>query len=471
MATAELSPGQPRPHGPVIVVLLCLAALLFEATSDVLPDAPIFGVVTWQRVVTTAGFAAALVAGARWRHFRTRLDIPVVVLLLASAVAAYRWGGDAPFRHLFSYVSVYYLATALMRLQPTAWRALVVLAAGAVTVASAVAIGQSSENVPTGFCRSGLLRDASCSEPGVFARATGTFSNPNLLAAFLLLLVPLAVLAVTMFTDHLQRVVAMAAIVLACAALLVTYSRGPWVAGFAAALVLAWQWARTRFSPQQLRLAAMIGAGLLVVGLIGIALVSQAGRSLGVRNEAWSTALRVAADEPLGVGLGRAGDVVNARIEGSVEFFHLHNLWLNWLVEAGVLGFLAITAVTIGSTVTAFGLAVRGHAMGFAASSALIGYFTMNLMDHPSSLGRLATAMWLVLGFVMGAAPARWRGWTERYDLPVAAAADPYGGSGAWPASSAELALSTASSGVRAVPRHVRSFEPARTGGRTRVRR
>lgn len=464
MATVELPPGQPRLYGPVIVLLLCLAALLFEATSDVLPDTPIFGIVTWQRVVTAAGFVAAFVAGARWHHFRTRLDIPIVLLLMASLVAAYRWGGDAPFRHLVSYVAVYYLATALMRLQPAAWRALVVMAAAAVTVAGAVAVGQSSENVPTGFCRSGLLRDASCSEPGVVARATGTFSNPNLLAAFLLLLVPLAVLAVTMFHDRLQRIVAMAAIVLACAALLVTYSRGPWVAGFIAALVLAWQWARTRFSREQLRLAGGIGIGLLVLGLCGIAVMSQAGRSLGVRNEAWSTALRVAADEPLGVGLGRAGDVVNARIEGSVEFFHLHNLWLNWLVEAGVLGFLAVTAVTLGSTVTAIGLARRGHPMGFAAAAALIGYFTMNLMDHPSSLGRIATAMWLVLGMVMGAAPAWWRGWTERYDVPVAADGDPLAGAD-------RSGAPTPLSAVRAVPRHVRSFEPARAGGRTRVRR
>ncbi|MBE1878383.1 O-antigen ligase family protein [Myceligenerans pegani] len=448
MATAELPSWQPRPRAPVIVLSLCVAALLFESTADVLPDTPFLGVITWQRLVIVTGLVAAVAAGARPGHFRTRLDIPIAALLLAGLVATLRWGTDAEFRHLLSFVAVYFLVTALVRLEPTAVRVIGTLAAVAVAVAGAVAIGQFSENVPTGFCRSGLLRDAAC-EPGVLVRATGTFANPNLLAAFLLLLVPLGTLAVTMIADRHLRIYAVATTVLAYAALLVTFSRAAYVAALAGMLVLAWRWARTRLSPGALRIAGWAAAAVLVLALGAIAVMSRAGKSLGVRNEAWAEALRISADHPLGVGIGRAGDVVNARIDGSVEFVHVHNLWLNWLVETGLLGFSAMVVITLGALLTAFGLARRGLPLGFAGLASLAGFLTMNLMDNPANLGRIAVVFWLALGVVMGAATARW------------------GSGAAWVESRAERPATSSDGGQP--PRHRRA-RTARAVARARAR-
>lgn len=402
----RVSAARPKLRGPVAVVLLCVAALVLEAAADVLPDTPYFTVVTWQRLVIVVGLVAVVAAGARPADFRTRLDLPIGALLFAALVAAVRGGGGPEFRHLVSFVAVYYLLVALVRVERPAWRTVAMLASGAVTVAGAVALSQVSQDTPTGFCRSGLLRDAPC-VPDALVRATGTFANPNLLAAFLLLFAPLSVLAVATIADRMYQVCALALTVVGYAALLATFSRAAYVAGFAGVLVLAWQRARPRLSPRHVRIVGWAGAGALAVAVGGIAAVSQAGRSLGVRNEAWGAAVDIAREHPLGIGLGQAGAAVNARIDGSVEFVHVHNLWLNWLVEAGVLGLLAIAAVTVGALITAVELARRNSPIGYAGLAALVGFLTMNLLDHPSNLSRIAVGFWLVLGVVMGSAPAR----------------------------------------------------------------
>lgn len=286
---------------------------------------------------------------------------------------------------------------------------LVMLTSGAAVLASAVAVGQFSHDVPTGFCRSGLLRDAPC-EPGALVRAVGTFANPNLLAALLLLFAPLCVLAVSMVSDRTARMCVIALAVVCYAGIFVTFSRAAYLGALAGLLVLAWWHLRPRLSPARVRLAGWAGAGALAVALAAIAVASQAGRSLGVRGEAWRAALSIALDHPLGVGLGHAGAVVNARIDGSVEFQHVHNLWLNWLVETGPLGLLAITVITGGAVVTAVGLARRGDAVGHAGLAALTGFLIMNLLDHPTNLSRIAVAFWLVLALMTASAPARWRG-------------------------------------------------------------
>jgi hypothetical protein len=73
------------------------------------------------------------------------------------------------------------------------------------------------------------------------------------------------------------------------------------------------------------------------------------------------------------------------------------------------LGLLAITAITVAALITAAGLARQDVAIGFAGLAALIGFLTMTLTDHPSNLTRISVAFWMILGVVMGSAPARWR--------------------------------------------------------------
>ncbi|MEV4313941.1 O-antigen ligase family protein [Actinocrispum sp. NPDC049592] len=410
---------RPKLTAPAIAVLLCVTVLVFDAGAAILPARPFLVVVTWQRLVIVSGLAAVVGAGARFAHFRTRLDIPILVLLAAAIAVTVREGGAPQLRNLVSYIAIYYLVTALTRVAKHSWRTIVMLASGAVTVAGVIAINQVSRGVQTGFCRMGLLRETACA-PGLQVRAIGTFGNPNLLAAFLLLFLPLSVVAVATVTDRLYQICLLGLTLIGYAALLATFSRAACIAGFAGLMVLAWHRFHGRFSPRATVLAGWIGASALAAALAGIAIASQAGRAIGIRGEAWRAAMDIAVQRPFGVGLGNAGAAVNARIPGREQFAHVHNLWLNWLVETGVLGFLAILAITVGALVTATRLATKDIAVGFPGFAALLGFLLMSLVDHPAGLSRISVALWLVLGLVMGSAPGRWRlGKTPRPRYPA----------------------------------------------------
>ncbi|MFD0493421.1 O-antigen ligase family protein [Streptomyces rhizosphaericus] len=155
---------------------------------------------------------------------------------------------------------------------------------------------------------------------------------------------------------------------------------------------------------------------LTTVGLAGLAavtvalwVVSRAGDALGVRGQAWKAAVDLAVDHPLGVGLGRAGDAVSAAVPGGRTFVHAHNMWLNWLAEAGVAGLLGILLVTVIAVASAVRAAREKSVAGVVGLAALTGFFLAATVDHPANLDRIAMLFWLVLGLVMAEVPGGWR--------------------------------------------------------------
>ena len=386
-----------------MLAVLCLAAVLLEAAAEVLPDAPLVSVLTPLRLVLAVGLVALVAGGARLAAFRTRLDLPIVLLVLAATVttAAGGWSG-APLRGLLTVLAGYYLVVGLRRIWPASTAAIGLLALVAVAVPAALALGQATDGTPTGFCRTGLLAEVPCG-PGALVRAVGTFPNPNLLAAFLVLFAPLTMLAGAALADLSARVVMVGVMALGYAALLVTFSRAGYLAAAAGVLALALAHRRVP------RAVALVGAAALAAAGVLIAAVSGAASSLGVRGQVWAAALDIAAEHPLGIGLGRAGPAIDARVPGAEQYQHAHNLWLNWLVEAGLLGLVAVIAVTALGVATAAGAARRGSPVGATGLAGLIGFLLMSVLDHPANASRIAAALWVVLGVVMAEAPARWR--------------------------------------------------------------
>ncbi|MCI2418255.1 O-antigen ligase family protein [Saccharopolyspora sp. K220] len=398
-----------------------MSLVVLESASGFLPGDPLISILTPLRLIILFGLVGLLFDGARGGTFRTRLDIPIAVLVLAAVIATVFGGGTSPpLRGLLTQVAVYYLIVGLRRRQPGSWRAAAVLALASVSMAGAVAFSQATNGTPTGFCRRGLLGDADCA-PGLLIRSIGTFANPNTLAAFLVLLAPIATVAVTLFAERSTRTsVMILAGGMGYGAVLTTFSRAGYIAAAAGILVLVM--ARLlipRLSRSQVHLATGVGvSGLASVGLL-IAIGSRAGNALGVRGQAWEAAIDVALSNPLGVGLQRAGEVIDARAPGDVEFSHVHNLWLNWLVEAGFLGLVGITAITVVGVVTAARLARDSSPTGAACLSALTAFLLMSVLDHPANLERIAMMFWLVLALTMGEAPVRWRGESKAAGSPV----------------------------------------------------
>ncbi|WP_210588890.1 O-antigen ligase [Streptomyces sp. GESEQ-35] len=413
------TPGQASPGAfqkfVQFVPLAVVAVIVVDAATDFFPDDPLVGIVTPLRLLIVVGFVALLLPSpsrARIRDFRSRLDIPIGVLLLAAAAATVHGGHPtAPLRGLVTVLACYYLVVGVRRTQPESWRAIGLLALVGVGAAATSAFSQFTNDTPTGFCRTGLLTDISCDDTGgdVLIRAIGTFANPNLLAAFLVLLLPFVLLAAVSVDERTARTVIVLVGVLGYGAMLTTFSRAGYVAGAAGLLVLAGAyWLAPRLADRaQRRLVGALGALGLAAAAAVIWAVSQAGNSLGVRGQAWDAALSLAKDNPLGVGLGRSGAAISATAPGDRVFVHAHNMWLNWLVETGALGLLAILAVTVVAWLHAARIARAKSVLGTVGLASLTGFFLMTMMDHPANLDRIDILFWVVLAVVMGESPER----------------------------------------------------------------
>jgi hypothetical protein len=379
------------------VALLCLAGVLLDATADVLPDEALVWLVTPLRLVLGVGLVAAVTSLGSPLRCRTALDPAVAALVLAAAVATAAAGQDwSGWRAVVTAVGACYLAVGVWRTGLGSLPAVGLLALVCVAVAAVAAVQQGLAGTATGFCRGAANHLADTCGLGSPARVTGTFPNPNLLAAFLLLLLPLAALGAAALADRASRLLGTAVVVLGCAALLLTASRG----GVLGAVASAGAFVVLR-RPTARRLAG--AAVALAVG--AVALLLAAGGSVGVRADVWTAAVRLVAEHPLGVGPGRAGPVLAAATPGDEPFQHAHNLWLNWAVEAGYPGLVAVLALTVAAGVIAVRASRHPRGTGAAALGAgLAGFAVMALADHPANATRLSVALWVVVGLLAAGA-------------------------------------------------------------------
>ena len=345
---------------------------------------------------------ALLATGARLRDFRTGLDAPIAILVFAGIVTTLRHplaGVDeaAPLRFLLTVVVFYYVTVAMCRRHPAVRLALPMVATFAIVSSAVVGVEQVAQDQFTGFYRDGFTPIvAGHPQPDLLPRARGSFSNPNLLAAHVLLLAPLAVAFALSAVAREVRVVLFGLAALAYLGLILTFSR----AGFGAALVAGGVVAyamRPAWRPR-LRLVAALAAAVLLVGT-----VATGGDMVGGfgRTEAMSLSFDVARDNPAtGVGLGRAGDALTAAGDEGDSYRHSHNLWLTWLVEAGPLALIAWVWIAGWLLWRGYRAAGRGRALAASSLAAVTGFFIFSLFDHPANVERIATAFWFVAALI-----------------------------------------------------------------------
>ncbi|MFN2497256.1 MAG: O-antigen ligase family protein, partial [Pseudonocardiaceae bacterium] len=345
---------------PAVVATVALAVVVLNTGVEILPGDPLISVLTPLRLVVLTGLAALAVGGVRVADVRSPLDLPVgLLLVVAAGVTVLGSHPLAPLRGLMSGVGVFVLAVGVLRRVPGAQWALLSTALLAAVVPAAMGLAQATQGTPTGFTRIG------------FERAVGTFANPNLLAAYLVLLAPFGAAAAlgsvrwgrspdgTSPDGSAGGRTATTLIVLSVLAvgLLVTMSRTALLAAVAGGLALVLvRWAAGRPSarplpkaPQKAGRHRRDGAGpatvflmMPVFGLVGVlALAAMLAARASGRAEVWALALQVGLRHVVaGVGLGRADAALTEVNPGRVEkvYYHAHNLWLNWFVEAGVPG-------------------------------------------------------------------------------------------------------------------------------------
>jgi putative inorganic carbon (HCO3(-)) transporter len=264
---------------------------------------------------------------------------------------------------LLSYLGVYALMRQLLATAPPWWDRITACLLGGSLLVSVIGIRQL-------YADSSAL--ARWSDPNSVAQGTvriySTLDNPNLLAGYLLPILPIAVVALLRWQRLSARLFALTTAVLGSAALVLTYSRGGWLGLVAAYGVLAvllllrftrhWPVFWRRVFP----LLLMVLAGLvLAVAIAKVEPLRVRVMSLGAGREdssnnfrinVWMAAIEMIKDRPwLGIGPGNSAFNLIYPLYQQPKFNALsaYSIPLELAVEGGIPGLLAGLGLLVAS--------------------------------------------------------------------------------------------------------------------------
>lgn len=280
-----------------------------------------------------------------------------------------------------------------------------------LAIASAYAVLQRIQGVET----SSSLTDLSANK-GMPGRVYSFFENPNSFANILVLFAPLML---TMGLDKKHKVCSiffLIAFVLSMLALIMTYSRGGWLAIAFSVFVLI-----LLVKPAYAPLLIVVGCAALPILpdtiLNRILTIFTGDSSIDARMHLYDGAFGAIATNPvLGVGLG--SDVVSIAAEESgryliaekMEFVHAHNLYFQIWAESGAVGlvsfllamFYGLQRASSGARREGAPMTARRVCAGFVAAFAGIMFF--GLTDYPWCYPRVLVMYWLAFALMCASA-------------------------------------------------------------------
>jgi putative inorganic carbon (HCO3(-)) transporter len=256
---------------------------------------------------------------------------------------------------LISYLGVYALMRELLARAPQWWNRIVAALLAGELVSAVMAIRQLYGDT-TELAR---WADPNSVADGTI-RVYGPLENPNLLAGYLIPILPIALVALLRWRSWPQRLFAAASLLIGTAALFLTYSRGGWLGmlGALGAVVLLLVLRQTRHWPTLWRrlfplLLVSAAVAMLVVAVTQIeplrirVMSLVAGRqdsSNNFRINVWLAAIEMIQDRPwLGIGPGNSAFNLIYPLYQQPKFNALsaYSVPLELLVEGGIPNLLA----------------------------------------------------------------------------------------------------------------------------------
>lgn len=231
-------------------------------------------------------------------------------------------------------------------------------------------------------------------------RVYSTFSNPNILAAFLNLIIITGVTAILYYKDRLVKILSYGALVVGMVSITLTYSRGGWIS-LSLSLIIA-----SLFERRYLKYALMV-----IISFLSFDYFSEIGRlsgynlladsSITYRFEIWVAALRIFKENLiLGIGSGTAWNYIHSysdKLGGYVT--HAHNLYLQILLDVGIVGFAVFIAF-----VKALWKDIRDNIFtpaGIINTISLIYYVSLlafGFVDAVPLLNQISIFIWFLIG-------------------------------------------------------------------------
>jgi O-antigen ligase len=273
----------------------------------------------------------AMYVVARWRDgwrrpLATQYDIPIVLLLVAGAIAVVvakdHRGALGLYRAFFiEAVAIFYVAVDLIRRMDDVRRTLIAFAIGS----SAFAV----LNIAV-FTRALLAHDVHIGNA-----PNALYGDANYVAMYLEPPVAIAAGLVLFAGSPRWRLIGAAWLAIAGTALVLMFSKGSYLALCVLAVVAV-------LSVRRWRLPLLAGLVVLALAISQIPLISAriatSYSSLMGRAEIFRAAFRIIRDSPIfGVGLGG----FSYQFRGAFSEIYPHDVWLTFWVEVGILGVIA----------------------------------------------------------------------------------------------------------------------------------
>jgi len=234
-------------------------------------------------------------------------------------------------------------------------------------------------------------------------RAYSTFPNPNMLAQYLVMATPFVIGYNFMENTSGMRLYNLLCLVFTAMGVMVSYSRGGYVALIALALALVAVNLRKHFG--SVVLCASVSVLFIPEAVISrLTTMSDSGRF-----RIWAEALRRIAERPL-FGYG-AGTQPSAAIFHSIgiDAPHAHNIVLQVLMEGGFVALIILAAGAIFLGKNALTLMLRKNNAsfwaGFGICGFLFGTFVHGLVDYPLTTPKLICSFLCLLAVSQRFAP------------------------------------------------------------------
>ena len=222
-------------------------------------------------------------------------------------------------------------------------------------------------------------------------RVTGCFSNPNILAVYLLLLLPLALSGACSKKESKYRRAFFALCFFAeLLCLILTWSRGAWLGAMLSVFVFFLVFNRqTRSFLPFLAFPLLCIFSFLPRNLINRfqSIGSLSESSIRYRLYVWKGVGRMIGANPLGIGMGAENfsrQYFPYAVSGTETVIHTHQIFLQLLCELGIVGFLIFLSILLLLLLclTQAERKRRYREERIGAACALLGALVMGLFDH-----------------------------------------------------------------------------------------
>lgn len=241
--------------------------------------------------------------------------------------------------------------------------------------------------------------------PDIQMRIISTFDNPNILAEYLILTIPITFALLYNSNSLLKKLFSLFEIAVQGMCILLTYSRGGWLGLFLAMLIFAFFVDR-----KLLLLYAVAGIGLIIINPKSIVtrlitIVSLEDSSNAYRIPLWKASIHMIRDfwlNGIGLGIDAFRAIYPQYMMQGIVAAHSHNVFLQLFVEAGIFGLVGFVVFVFNSLRMNFiafvkGVDIKIKRISISVVASILGLLLHGLVDYVFFSNRIIMMFWVLI--------------------------------------------------------------------------